>query len=141
VAAIIGGGILSLVLLQNGFAGLHLAGLAPAIIALALAIRFDSRILNETLSARSVSDSLAAVSTQHLPVAVVLVPRELEFGLQFYRNQPIPRYELHQAPSGEHLVVAREGFANAFAKDVPGRKIVYLGRYPAQRVDFFYVGK
>jgi hypothetical protein len=86
-----------------------------------------------------VSDALAQVSPRNLPVAVVLVSRELEFGLQFYRDQPIPRFELGQAPVGEHLVVARAGFQKAFARDVPGRKIMQLGGFPEQKVEFFYV--
>lgn len=141
IAAILAGSFFAAALMRNGYAGLHLAGLAPAIVALALAIRFDSNILNARFSARSVSDSLQALSTGKLPVAVVLVPRELEFGLQFYRNQAIPRYELRQAPKGEHLVVSRQGFAKAFAKDVPGRRIVYLGSFPQQNVEFFYVSQ
>jgi 4-amino-4-deoxy-L-arabinose transferase-like glycosyltransferase len=141
VAAITAGILASLAILKGGEAGLHLSGVAPAIVVLALALRFAAPVLDANLSARSVSQSLSQLSHQQLPVAVVLVPRELEFGLQFYRNQPIPRYELGQAPAGEHLVVAREGFQNAFAHDVPGRKIVYLGNFPAQKVELFYVSK
>jgi hypothetical protein len=48
---------------------------------------------------------------------------------------------LGQAPAGEHLVVAREGFQKAFAHDVPGRRITYLGNFPAQKVELFYVSK
>jgi 4-amino-4-deoxy-L-arabinose transferase-like glycosyltransferase len=141
VAAMLIGFLFSIALLRGGYAGVRLAGLAPAIIVLAVVIRIDSGILNDTLSARSVSDALAAVSSQRLPVAVFLVPRELQFGLQFYRNQAIPRYELHQAPSGEHLVVARKGTEKAFARDVPDKKIVYLGSFPPRDVEFFYVSK
>lgn len=141
IASLVAGVIFAIVLARGGLSGLRFAGLAPAIIALAVALRFATPVLNDTLSARSVSDALAQVSPRRLPVAVVLVPRELEFGLQFYRDQPIPRYELHQAPAGEHLVVARAGFEKAFARDVPGRKIVYLGNFAPQHVEFFYVSQ
>ena len=140
-AAIAAGLLTSLAIFKSGQAGLHLAGVAPAILVLALAIRFAAPVLDETLSARPVSQALSSLSHQQLPVAVVLVPRELEFGLQFYRNQAVPRYELGQAPPGEHLVVAREGFQSAFAHDIPGRKIVYLGNVPNQKVELFYVSK
>jgi MFS family permease len=141
VAAIAAGILASLAILKAGPAGLHLAGVAPAIVVLALAMRFAASVLDDNLSARPISEALLRLSHQQLPVAVVLVPRELEFGLQFYRNQPIPRYELGQAPAGEHLVVAREGFQNAFAHDVPGRKIVYLAAFPTQKAELFYVSK
>lgn len=139
VATIVIAAVIVLFLFKTGFAGLRIAILVPAIVALAIAIRFGAPPLNDQLSARAVSDALAQVSPRNLPVAAVLVSRELEFGLQFYRNQPIPRYELGDAPAGEHLVVARAGFQKAFARDVPGRKIVSLGNFPDQKVEFFYV--
>jgi hypothetical protein len=104
-------------------------------------LRFGAPALDQTLSARPVAEALSRLAPQQLPIAVVLVPRETEFGLQFYRNQKIPRYELGQAPAGEHLLVAAQGFRNAFAKNVPGRRIVYLGNFPGQRLEFFYVGQ
>lgn len=139
VAAIVVAGVIAIFLFKTGFAGLRMSTLVPAVVALAIGIRFGAGPLNDQLSARAVSDALAQVSPRNLPVAAVLVSREVEFGLQFYRNQPIPRYELGQAPSGEHLVVAREGFQKAFARDVPGRRIVPLGNFPEQKLEFFYV--
>lgn len=127
-------------LFKTALRGLRLATIVPAVIALALAIRFGAPALDETLSARPVSEALSSLAPRQLPVAVVMVPRETEFGLQFYRNQTIPRYELGQAPSGEHLVVAAQGFRKAFGKNVPGRKIIKLGDFPAQKLEFFYVG-
>jgi 4-amino-4-deoxy-L-arabinose transferase-like glycosyltransferase len=133
--------VLSLVaIIKTGFSGLRFVTLASVVVTMALALRLGAPALDDTLSARSVSEALAHLAPQRLPVAAVLVSRELEFGLQFYRNQKIPRYELGQAPSGEHLVVAREGFRNAFAKNVPGRRIVYLGDFPAQKLEFYYIG-
>jgi 4-amino-4-deoxy-L-arabinose transferase-like glycosyltransferase len=139
VAALVIAAVIAVFLFKTGFAGLRMAILVPAVVALAVAIRFGGQPLNDQFSARAVSDALAQVSPRNLPVAAVLVSRELEFGLQFYRNQKVPRYELGQAPASEHLVVAREGFQKAFARDVPGRKVVPLGKFPEQKVEFFYV--
>jgi len=139
VAAIVVAAVIVVFLFKTGFAGLRMTTLVPAVVALTVALRFGAQPLNDQLSARAVSDALAQVSPRNLPVAVVLVSRELEFGLQFYRDQPIPRFELGQAPVGEHLVVARAGFQKAFARDVPGRKIMQLGGFPEQKVEFFYV--
>lgn len=129
----------AVLIFKLGRRGLRITTLVPAVLALSIAIRFGAPALNQTLSARAVSDGLGQVSPKNLPVAAVLVSRETEYGLHFYRNQSIPRYELGQAPSGEHLVVARAGFQKAFARDVPGRKIVFLGALPAQDLEFFYV--
>ena len=140
--AIIVGLLTGAIFFKTGFAGLRVVTVLPAVLVVAIALRLAAPALDETLSARPISQALSRLAPQNLPVAVVLVPREVEFGLQFYRNQKaVPRYELGQAPSGEHLVVAREGFKNAFARNVPGRKIVYLGNFPSQKLEFFYVGR
>ena len=140
VVAIAAGMLITFLFMRSGFSSVRVATVVP-VVALAIALRFGAPALDETLSARPVSEALSRLAPEQLPVAVVLVPRETEFGLQFYRNQKIPRYELGQAPAGEHLVVAVQGFRNAFAKNVPGRRIVYLGDFPAQKLEFFYVGQ
>jgi len=140
IVALVAGAAVAMLLFATAFRGLRIATLVPAVLIVAIAIRSGSATLNDGLSARAVSDALQQVSPKDLPVAGVLISRETEFGLQFYRNQPIPRYEMKQAPSGEHLVVARAGFQKAFARDVPGRKILFLLNFPEQNLEFYYVG-
>ena len=94
--------------------------------------------LDRTLSARPVARELARVDPHHLPLAVLFVPRETEFGLAFYRNQRISRYELDQVPAGEHLVVAAAGFRQSIAAKT-GRRPVYVGSFRAQKLEYFYV--
>jgi 4-amino-4-deoxy-L-arabinose transferase-like glycosyltransferase len=125
-------------LLKTNLAGWRIATLAPAIVALALAVRLGAQPLDETLSARPVAAELASVDPHHLPLAVFLVPRETEFGLAFYRNQVISRYELGQVPAGEHLVVAARGFEKSITKET-GRTPKYLASFPPQRLEIFYV--
>jgi 4-amino-4-deoxy-L-arabinose transferase-like glycosyltransferase len=126
-------------LLRSGYSALRVVTLVPAVMALALVLRFGAPILDETLSARPVANGLSQFDAHHLPVAVFLVPREMEFGLQFYRDQTLSRYELGQIPDGEHLIVAAQGFKKGIAKSVPGRRVVYLGDFAAQRIEYFYV--
>ena len=139
VVAVLAGILVAIELFRSGWQGLHLAGFAPAIVVFALALRFAAPVMDRTLSARTVSAELASLSPNRLPVAVALVPRELEFGLQFYRNQTVPRYEWGQAPVGEHVVVAREGSRGLIDRKVPGRRIVLLGAFPEQKLEFFFV--
>ncbi len=138
LAAIVVGAIVAGLLIQSRFRALRLATLAPVIIALALAVRFGSQPLDEQLSARPVANELANFETHQLPVAVFLVPREVEFGLAFYRNRVIPRYEFGQVPLGEHLVIAAQGYPEGVAK-LAGRQVKYLGNFAPQRLDLFYV--
>lgn len=126
------------IILKSDFRGVRLATLFPLIVALAFALRVGAQPLDETLSSRPISNMLASFDPHHLPVAVFLTSRETEFGLAFYRNQRVQRYELDQVPEGEHLVVAAQGFERGVAK-AAGRRVTYLAAFPPQRLELFYV--
>jgi 4-amino-4-deoxy-L-arabinose transferase-like glycosyltransferase len=125
-------------LIKSDFRTLRLATLVPAIVALAVALRFGAQPIDDALSARPVANEVQNFDPHHLPIAVFLVPRETEYGLAFYRDQVVSRYELGQIPEGEHLVVAAQGFQKGVAK-AAGRKVTYLGNFAPQKLDYFYV--
>jgi 4-amino-4-deoxy-L-arabinose transferase-like glycosyltransferase len=122
-----------------GYRGLRLITLVPAVLAFGITVRLGAPALDRTLSARPIAGALPLVDPHHLPVAVFLVSRETEFGLQFYRNQAVLRYEWGQIPEGEHLVVAAEGHERGVFKKVPNRKVTYLGNFATQKLEYFYV--
>jgi 4-amino-4-deoxy-L-arabinose transferase-like glycosyltransferase len=124
---------------RYGYPGLRFITLVPAVLTLGIAMRLGAPALDAKLSARSATEALQMFDPHHLPVAVFLVSRETEFGLQFYRNQAIPRYELEQIPEGEHLLVAEQGRQRGVTKKVRNRQVTYLGTFAAQKLDFFYV--
>src|SRR5436189_220529 len=93
-----------------------------------------------SLSARPLAEQITKADNRRLPLAVLLTSRETEYGLQFYRNQTIARYELGQVPSGEHLVVAPEGLRRGVEKRAAGRRVTYLGSFAAQGLDYYWVG-
>ena len=126
-------------LTKYGYPNLRFITLVPAVLALGIAVRSGAPALDATLSARPAAAALQKFDPHHLPLAVFLVSRETEFGLQFYRDQPFPRYERGEIPDGEHLVVAIEGHEPDLARDAGDRKVTYLGNFPAQRLEFFYV--
>jgi 4-amino-4-deoxy-L-arabinose transferase-like glycosyltransferase len=130
--------IIFLLVWRRGWRTLRIATLIPAVFVVAVVLRIGAAPLNDKSSARSVIDALSQYDPHHLPIAAFLVPRETEFGLAFYRNQVIPRYELGQVPEGEHMVVAAQGYLNGVSK-AAGRKAIFLGNFTAQKLDFFYV--
>jgi hypothetical protein len=79
------------------------------------------------------------MESKRLPVALLGVPRETEYGLAFYRNQTISRYELRQVPGDEHLLVAPAGTREAIAAFVSGRRVSYLGSFAPQQLEFYWV--
>jgi 4-amino-4-deoxy-L-arabinose transferase-like glycosyltransferase len=129
---------ITLLVLRHGWRVLRVATLVPAIVAAGVLLRSGGETMNSTLSARSVVAALSEYGHDHLPVAAYLVPRETEFGLAFYRDQVIPRYELGKVPAGEHLLVAAQGYPKGVA-NAAGRKETFLRNLPAQKLDLYYV--
>ena len=118
---------------------LYFVTLVPVLLAVAALIRIGAPVADRYLSARPVAKQLSTIETKPLPVAVLGVDREVEYGLAFYRNQIIRRYELRQIPLQEHLLIAPEETAPAVAKFVGNRRVVYLGNFPPQKLDLFWV--
>jgi 4-amino-4-deoxy-L-arabinose transferase-like glycosyltransferase len=119
---------------------LRFVTLIPVVLAVAAVLKLGSTAIDQTLSARPLAVELASVETQRLPVAVYEVPREMEFGLAFYRNQTIARYEWGNVPAGEHLLVAPAAWKESIAKLTSGRRVSFLGHYAPQGVDYYWVG-
>jgi len=130
--------IVSLLLMRSGYKMLRLITLVPVVVALAFSVRLGADLIDDSLSARPIWRQVSDDNPHRMPIAIFLVPRETEFGLQFYSNQNLPRYEQGQVPAGEHIVVAAEGYPRGVAKS-SGRKPTLLAHIAAQRLDIFYV--
>src|SRR5438094_90151 len=123
-----------------GLRMLRLVTLVLVVLAVAAILRLGVPSLDATLSAGPLAEQITKADNRRLPLAVLLTSRETEYGLQFYRNQTIARYELGQVPSGEHLVVAPEGLRRGLEKRAAGRRVTYLGSFAAQGLDYYWVG-
>jgi 4-amino-4-deoxy-L-arabinose transferase-like glycosyltransferase len=122
-----------------GLRALYFVTLIPVVLSVAALIRIGAPVLDMTLSARPIAQQLASMETKTLPVAVFGVRRETEYGLSFYRNQVIQRYELQQVPGQEHLLVAPAGARSSIAQFVASRRVSYLSSYAPQQLDFYWV--
>jgi len=138
-AAVLAIGIAITLRTKLGFGALRFTTLVPVVLGIAAILRLGAPALNSTLSARPLASEISHLENKPLPLAVSGVSRETEFGLAFYRNQIIDRYELGQVPAGEHLVVASEGSQTAIAKQVAGRRVSYLGSFAPQGLDYYFV--
>jgi 4-amino-4-deoxy-L-arabinose transferase-like glycosyltransferase len=123
----------------NGFRMLRFITLVPVVLTVGAVLKLGSRPMDETLSARPLAREIAAIETQRLPLAIYHVPRELEYGLTFYRNQLTLNYDWGTIPPQEHLLVAPENSQVEIAKLVAGRRVSFLGHYPAQHVDYYWI--
>jgi 4-amino-4-deoxy-L-arabinose transferase-like glycosyltransferase len=138
-AAVLAVGIALTLRGQLGLRVLRFVTLVPVVLAVAAVLRLGAPALDATLSARPLSQEVSRVDNRSLPLAILQLSRETEYGLQFYRNQSIVRYELGQIPNGEHLLIAREGQREKLAKWTTSRRVTYLGSFAPQGLDYYWV--
>jgi 4-amino-4-deoxy-L-arabinose transferase-like glycosyltransferase len=138
-AAVLAIGIAITLCTNLGFGALRFVTLVPVVLAVAAILRLGAPALDGALSARPLANEIGRLENKPLPLAVSGVSRETEYGLAFYRNQIIDRYESGQVPPGEHLVVAPEGSQTAIARQVAGRRVSYLGSFAPQGLDYYWV--
>jgi 4-amino-4-deoxy-L-arabinose transferase-like glycosyltransferase len=132
---------------REGVRVLHFVTLVPTILAVAFLLRPAAATIDRTQSARPINQSLTELGvTASEPVATFNVKRQVAYGLDFYRNQPISHYEQEGPldmpsgiPAGMHVVVAREGSLGAVQAAVGNRQVLPLGAFPLQRLEFFQV--
>jgi 4-amino-4-deoxy-L-arabinose transferase-like glycosyltransferase len=138
-AAVLAAGIAATLRTASGLRMLRFVTLVPVVLAVVAVLRLGAPSLDAALSARPIAAELGRLERETMPLAVLQLSRETEFGLQFYRNQEIARYEAGQIPSSEHLLLAPEGWQGNVATLTGERRVSYLGSYAAQGVDFYWV--
>ncbi|MFZ0761790.1 MAG: glycosyltransferase family 39 protein [Candidatus Sulfotelmatobacter sp.] len=139
IALILCAGIALTLVRKTGLRMLRFVTLIPVVLTVGATLKLGSVALDQTLSARPVAREIADLETHPLPLAVYHVPRELEYGLTFYRNQLTFNYDWGRVPGEEHLLVAPENSRAKIAKLLAGRRISYLGHYAAQHLDYYWV--
>lgn len=122
-----------------GLKMLRFVTLIPVAVAVGALLKIGAFQVDEALSARPLAIQLAQIETHRLPLAVFNVRRETEYGLAFYRDQAISRYEAHAVPFDEHIVVAPTGSRDAVAAQVGERRVSYLGTFAPQNLDYYWV--
>ena len=148
--AVTGGVIAFMVLLmvrREGARVLHFVTLVPTILAVAFLLRPAAATIDRTQSARPINQRLAELGVAASePVASFNVKRQVAYGLDFYRNQPISHYEQEGPldlpsgiPSGKHVVVAKEGSLGAVQAVAGDREVKSIGTFPPQHLEFFQV--
>lgn len=124
---------------RAGLRMLRFVTLIPVVLAVAAVLKVGSVSLDQTLSSRPLARQIASVETYSLSLAVFGVRRETEYGLAFYRNQNVLRYEKDGVPAEEHLLVAPENSRTEVVRQVADRRILLLGHFAPQHVDYYWV--
>jgi hypothetical protein len=139
-----------LTVLRRGHRMLLWATIVPVAFGVFFLLHFAGRVLGEAYSSRQVAAYIQQVEHDNLqprfrPVAVFEARRDVEYGLGFYLDEPVERYERGEIPGSEHILVARAGTSDEIARRLgPGRKFVSLGSpFPPgadpQRLEVYWV--
>ena len=138
LAAVVATGIAATLRTRLGLGALRFVTLVPVLLAV-WALLGGAPALDNMLSVRPLASEISRLENKPLPLAVARVSRETEYGLAFYRNQVINRYELGQVPTGEHLLVIPGGSRTAIARQVAWRRVSYLGSFAPQGFEYYWV--
>jgi 4-amino-4-deoxy-L-arabinose transferase-like glycosyltransferase len=139
VAFILAVGMAITLVSRLGLRMLRFVTLIPLVLAVAAVLKLGSTALDQTLSARPLAREISSMETRPLLLAVYGVSRELEYGLTFYRNGRTVRYEFENVPVEEHLLVTPENWQPEVTKRAAGRRVSFLGHFPPQHVDYFWI--
>ncbi|HZQ90588.1 MAG TPA: glycosyltransferase family 39 protein [Terriglobales bacterium] len=140
VAAIIVWSGVFFTLRAQGLRMLRFATLAAVVVALAVVVRWAGPAIDATQSARPVARELTNIDQGAKSIAVLHVRRQVEYGLNFYRNAKIASYDRAEIPPGEHLLVAREGSQPELDILLAGRRVSHVGEYLPQGLEFYWIG-
>jgi 4-amino-4-deoxy-L-arabinose transferase-like glycosyltransferase len=113
--------------------------LIPVVLAVAAVLKLGTTAIDQKLSMRPVAVELGSMETHKLPLAVCGVTREVEYGLEFYRDQIISRYEAGNIPASEHLLVAAPDWKPNVNEWTRGRRVSLLGHYAPQNLDYYWI--
>jgi 4-amino-4-deoxy-L-arabinose transferase-like glycosyltransferase len=124
---------------RRGIGTLRFVTTAAVILAVAYLVRVVAPATDATLTARPLARYIGSMPDAPPIVAVYGVPRGIQYGLAFYRNQPVPRYDGNldgpgEVPAGEHLLLMRGASANTIVlpAQLLGREFTILGRFAQQ---------
>jgi hypothetical protein len=107
----------------------------------AFIVRSMAPLIDATQSERPVAAKMTSIGVEPTAtVATFKAKREVEYGVAWYRNQPIKSYERLEIPEAAHVVITRAGSEGELRELLPGREVKQLGDYPPQGLEFWAVG-
>ena len=124
---------------RRGVGTLRFLTTAAIILSVAYLVRVVAPATDAALTARPLALYIGQMPNAPLIVAVYGVPRGIQYGLAFYRNQRVPRYDGNldgpgEVPVGEHLLLMPGASANTIVlpSQLAGRDCDIVGRLGPQ---------
>jgi hypothetical protein len=138
-AAIFFGAIVFLIIRRWGIAQVCSATLIPVLATLVFLLGFYGKELDINYSARPLARQIQQVAPNVKLVATDSIKRDMDFGLAFYRNQPMIHYDTDGVPVTEHLLVTRANDTADLDRWLDGRIYEPLFLYESQGLEVYRV--
>ncbi|HEY6377331.1 MAG TPA: glycosyltransferase family 39 protein [Edaphobacter sp.] len=138
-AAIAFGVAVFLIVRRWGIAQICTATVLPVITMLVFLLGFHGRDLDLNYSARPLAQEIQRQAPGLRPLAIEGVKRDMDYGLAFYRNEPLIHYSKDGVPAEEHLLVIRSSDAGALDHWLAGRVYKPLFLYDSQGLEVYRV--
>ena len=139
VAAAGMGGLVVFIIRRWGIKQTRNATLIPVLATLIFLLGFHGKDLDLNYSARP----LTAEINRHAPdiklLAVEDVKRDMDYGLAFYRNEPLVHYSTDGVPKEQHLLVIRASDSEGLNRWLAGRVYEPLFLYDSQGLEVYKV--
>ena len=115
------------------------ATVLPVIAMLVFLLGFNGRALDLNYSARPLAQEIQRLAPEVKPLAIEGVKRDMDYGLAFYRDEPLIHYSKDGVPDEEHLLVIRANDAAALDHWLTGRVYKSLFLYDSQGLEVYRV--
>lgn len=146
-AALIFGAIVFLTILRWGIPQVCNVTLLPILAALVFLLGFYGKELDVNYSARPLAreiqlkaPTVKLVATDQVPGSTSsAIKRDMDYGLAFYRNQPMVHYSTDGVPAEEHLLVIRANDDAELEHWLAGRVYKPLFLYESQGLEVYRV--
>ncbi|HEX4578066.1 MAG TPA: glycosyltransferase family 39 protein [Edaphobacter sp.] len=146
-AAIFFGALVFLIVRRWGVSQVCNATLIPVLATLVFLLGFYGKELDVNYSARPLAREIQRlapgvplVATDHLPGSSnSAIKRDMDYGLAFYRDQPMIHYDSDGVPSAEHVLVVRANDTASLDHWLAGRVYEPLFLYESQGLEVYRV--
>jgi len=146
-AALFCGAIVFLIVRRWGVSQLCNATLIPVLATLVFLLGFYGKELDINYSARPLAREILReapgvklVATDEIPgTSNSAIKRDMDYGLAFYRNQPMIHYEANGVPDAEHILVVRANDTATLDRWLAGRVYIPLFLYESQGLEVYRV--
>lgn len=138
-AALAFGAVVFFIIRRYGVPQVCNATLIPVLAILVFLLGFYGKELDINYSARPLAREIQRMAPNVKLVATDSIKRDMDYGLAFYRDQPMIHYDATGVPAAEHLLVLRANDTADLDRWLAGRVYEPLFLYESQGLEVYRV--